>query len=223
MDFDCAQVLPNGDSLSLKTIGYSMCYAAPEVILESQITKQSDIWSLGAVLFELRCGQQLMTDFLNTENDVLRQITQTFGKLPNPLWNAWEGRHYYYDEDGKSKLGKNGKPKAPSWPLSQSIAEVGGSGEKEAENAACLSFAVEPLGAGIPENEASQMEDLIIRMMSYDPKSRLSLDQVLDHPWLMTAAAIDPLSQENGSVAGVYRDDTDKTEDTATQPSMQSV
>ena len=81
----------------------SLPYSAPEVLFA---TKQhpdpsSETWSLTCTLFEIRAGAQLFASFFNTHDEILRQIVQTLGKLPEPWWSAWEGCSRYFDEEGR--------------------------------------------------------------------------------------------------------------------------
>jgi serine/threonine-protein kinase SRPK3 len=83
VDFGCA--FPSHDPPSNPDkIGLAMSYSAPEVIFDSKMSVYSDIWALGCVLFEIRSGGQLFGDWIGTKDDVLRQMVQAFGKLPEP-------------------------------------------------------------------------------------------------------------------------------------------
>ncbi|KAK9483125.1 kinase-like domain-containing protein, partial [Lipomyces starkeyi] len=82
---------------------FTMSYCAPEVYFERKMSNWSDVWALGCIIFEMRAGRQLFESFLGGPHEVLLQIVQILGKLPEPWWSSWDKRHVYFDEDGKPK------------------------------------------------------------------------------------------------------------------------
>jgi serine/threonine-protein kinase SRPK3 len=101
-DFGCA--FPSHDPPSNPDeIGLTISYSAPEDIFDSKMRVYPDIWALGCVLFEIRSGGQLFGDWIGTKEDVLRQMVQAFGKLPEPWWSKWKNRGLYFDEDGEPR------------------------------------------------------------------------------------------------------------------------
>ena len=66
-----------------KRVAISLYYRPPEVILGYACTPASDIWSLGATIFELYLGLPLF--MCNNEMELLTLITQTFGPLPKEM------------------------------------------------------------------------------------------------------------------------------------------
>ncbi|KAK9319816.1 kinase-like domain-containing protein [Lipomyces orientalis] len=82
-----------GQSFFLKTsspnnVAITVSYFAPEVFFEEKASVWSDIWALGCTIFEIRAGFQLFESFFDDSDDVIRQIVETLGKLPEP----WMGR-----------------------------------------------------------------------------------------------------------------------------------
>ncbi|KAK9372082.1 kinase-like domain-containing protein [Lipomyces chichibuensis] len=79
-----------GQSFMLQTppppneVGFTMSYCAPEVYFERRMSVWSDIWALGCTIFEMRAGRQLFESFLGGPHEVLLQIVQILGKLPEP-------------------------------------------------------------------------------------------------------------------------------------------
>eukprot|EP00611_Tribonema_gayanum_P002814 TRINITY_DN12141_c0_g1_i2.p1 TRINITY_DN12141_c0_g1~~TRINITY_DN12141_c0_g1_i2.p1 ORF type:complete len:563 (+),score=189.95 TRINITY_DN12141_c0_g1_i2:160-1848(+) len=94
IDFGLSQVFARGEAL--KTIVGTVYTMAPEVLLGSGYTQQSDIWSVGVIAFYLLCGEY---PFLRDEKDfndedlVQRLVTGRF-EFAHPLWLAvtQEGR-----------------------------------------------------------------------------------------------------------------------------------
>ncbi|KAK9255338.1 kinase-like domain-containing protein [Lipomyces tetrasporus] len=65
-------------------VGFTMSYCAPEVYFDGKRTVWSDIWALGCMIFEIRAGCQLFESFLGGPHEVILQIVETLGKLPEP-------------------------------------------------------------------------------------------------------------------------------------------
>lgn len=75
-------------------------YPTPSPKFYSTPNFTSETWSLACTLSEIRAGAQLFASF-NTQDEILRQIVQTLGKLPEPWWSAWEARSRVFDEEGR--------------------------------------------------------------------------------------------------------------------------
>ncbi|KAK9333051.1 kinase-like domain-containing protein [Lipomyces starkeyi] len=71
-------------------VGYTMSYCAPELYFERRASVWSDIWALGCTIFEIRAGCQLFESFLGGPHEVIQQMVQALGKLPEPWWSSWE-------------------------------------------------------------------------------------------------------------------------------------
>ena len=67
------------------------------------IGSPSDIWALACRIFQIRAGFPLFEAFLGGDDEVLKEIMATRGKLLEPWWGAFENRHLWSDEDGKPK------------------------------------------------------------------------------------------------------------------------
>ena len=81
-------------------VGTPEAYRAPEALLDRKASSSSDIWSLACVLFEIRGSEQLFQNCGGDQDDVVRQIVQMFGKLPEPWWKSWGCSALFFDEDG---------------------------------------------------------------------------------------------------------------------------
>ncbi|KAF8461848.1 kinase-like domain-containing protein, partial [Kalaharituber pfeilii] len=77
-------------------------YASPEVQLQDRvnITKPSDVWSIGCVLFVMCAGTYLFWDFTGRRN-TLADLTICYGALPPEWWKRWTSRAEYFEEDGQ--------------------------------------------------------------------------------------------------------------------------
>jgi serine/threonine-protein kinase SRPK3 len=83
-----------------KELGIPASYCSPEILFHEPAGPPSDIWALACTLAEIRSGQQLFQGMFGDEDDILMQMTQLFGKFPEPWWSAWEKRDCWYDEEG---------------------------------------------------------------------------------------------------------------------------
>lgn len=220
VDFDCAHIITDPDVATFKTRGSTMCYAPPEVALDDKVSIYSDVWSLGAVLYEVRSGEMLIEDFLCTEDSAVSQIVQIFGKLPKTWWVSWEKRALFFDEAGASvRNKKTGEELYPPYPLARSIAEIGSRDEERIELAqriiagrraegemisddppAC-GLEVEPFGKTVPKEEATQLEDLLQKIMRHEPDQRMTLKEALSHPWFPQESKLDGTVDQKVSTA----------------------
>ncbi|RDL38376.1 Kinase-like protein [Venustampulla echinocandica] len=167
-------------------IGIPFSYCAPEVIFDSKVSKCSEIWALGCVIFELRAGQQLFPSWSGGQDEILRQMVQTLGILPDGWWNAWEKRTNFFNDDGKPKQEwSDGIPKAVEYPISEIIGDIGSEDEEEKEPRKSEAI-LEPSGTSVPLEEAAQMNDLLDRIFKWAPEERISLDDILNHSWFGT-------------------------------------
>ncbi|PGH19332.1 hypothetical protein AJ80_03972 [Polytolypa hystricis UAMH7299] len=76
-------------------------YCSPETFFGGSMSVASDVWALACTIHETRAGAQLFASFFGGNNEIIRQIVQTFGKLPEPWWSAWGSRSIYFGDDGK--------------------------------------------------------------------------------------------------------------------------
>ena len=165
-------------------VGTPLSYRAPEAIFDLKAGACSDVWALACTIFEIRAGQALFEAFFSTREEIVRQIVQTFGKLPEPWWEAWECRLDYFEEDGRpKKTGDSDSTQASMYPLVDLIKDIGfedtsntdQNGREEAQKTAQVS----------PEEIAS-LEDLLSKMLKYTPKERISAEDASRHPWFTT-------------------------------------
>jgi len=64
--------------------GTVMNYQSPEARFEGRAGFEADIWVLGCAIFEIRAGFTLFESFLGSDVDILRQMVETLGRLPDP-------------------------------------------------------------------------------------------------------------------------------------------
>ncbi|KAF4441447.1 CMGC kinase [Fusarium acutatum] len=99
-------------------------------------------------------------------------MVRFFGKLPEEWWAKWEAREEYFDADGKWLRDEE------DWSLEVALSkpiEIFESGEKYKEGP--------KKSLQTPEAEQRLMADLLYRLFKYDPRDRLSAEEVLGHEW----------------------------------------
>jgi len=131
-------------------------YRAPEVILELGWAQPCDIWSIGCIAFELYLGFTLFQTHDNREH--LAMMEKILGPLPTSMVRRTKTKYF----QGGRLL----------WD------EHSSAGKYVRENCKPIK--------NYQQNDAEDHENLfnlIKAMLSYEPNDRISLDQVLRHPF----------------------------------------
>lgn len=158
-------------------LGIPENYLPPEILLdeENAVGIACDLWALGCTLFEIR--QQLPLFYMIYDVDeLLAEMVRFFGKLPEEWWDKWEGRAEYFDEQWTWLREEE------EWTLEvllstpREVLEPGGSGVRAGGERSKKILIT-------PEEEQKLMADLLYKMFCYDPKQRLSAEEVLAHSW----------------------------------------
>ncbi|KAF5327183.1 hypothetical protein D9619_004391 [Psilocybe cf. subviscida] len=90
-----------------KTINMPYIYRAPEVVLKkpSAPAFSAEIWALAVLFHCVSTGRRPVFQaggLPQSEDELLKNIVLQLGKLPEPLWSAWDKRTEYFDEKGRS-------------------------------------------------------------------------------------------------------------------------
>ncbi|KAI0238299.1 hypothetical protein LSAT2_011048 [Lamellibrachia satsuma] len=152
----------------------SRFYRSPEVLLGIPYDLAIDMWSLGCILVEMHTGEPLFAG--SNEFDQMMKIVEVLGLPPQHLLDQSPKARKYFDKlpDGtcvprKSKDGK--KYKAPGTRKLHDVlgVETGGpAGRRAGEQGHSLS-------------DYLKFKDLILRMLDYDPKTRITPYYALQH------------------------------------------
>ncbi|KAK9365209.1 hypothetical protein V1509DRAFT_414394 [Lipomyces kononenkoae] len=142
-------------------------------------------------------------------------MVQTLGKLPEPWWSSWESRHDYFDEDGKPKnYWPNGIPLSKEYPLIQLIRDIGADDYQpvtdeysvETDNVKSSDCAepetnsmFESMGTRLSATEVEVFEDLLHKVLRYNPEQRLQIQEIIEHSWFTissegSSTVTDPIS-----------------------------
>ncbi|RJE18525.1 CMGC SRPK protein kinase [Aspergillus sclerotialis] len=160
------------------------------MLFDGKPTTGSDIWALACTMFELRAGIQLFASFFDTEDEIIRQIVQAFGKLPEPWWSAWKKRPIYFDDEGKpNQVWPNNIRLAIEYPLEAQIRDIGAEDENSGNQALeeldrRHQYIFESPGTRLSPAEAADFKDLLEKMLRYRHGDRIQLEEIRKHAWL---------------------------------------
>uniref|UniRef100_A0A3Q2D3I8 dual-specificity kinase n=1 Tax=Cyprinodon variegatus TaxID=28743 RepID=A0A3Q2D3I8_CYPVA len=150
----------------------SRFYRSPEVLLGMPYDLAIDMWSLGCILVEMHTGEPLFSG--SNEVDQMNKIVEVLGVPPSHMLDAAPKARKYFDKlsDGLWTVKKNKDEYKP--PATRRLHEIlgvetGGPGGRRAG---------EP---GHAPCDYLKFKDLILRMLDYDPKSRITPFYALQH------------------------------------------
>ncbi|PSR94658.1 hypothetical protein PHLCEN_2v4390 [Hermanssonia centrifuga] len=160
-------------------------YASPEAQFESRISLASDIWALACTIFEIRAGFPLFEPFIGSEADIVKQMVQMLGKPPEPWWNAFEDRQVWFEESGEPKPADVQKRAGVWLPAIRSsirgqLRDIGTQDEASEVDEGPI---FEKTGIRLEEKEVELLGDLFEQMLKYRPEDRITIRDVLCHPW----------------------------------------
>uniref|UniRef100_A0AC35U3H9 Protein kinase domain-containing protein n=1 Tax=Rhabditophanes sp. KR3021 TaxID=114890 RepID=A0AC35U3H9_9BILA len=138
------------------TIVSTRHYRAPEVILELGWAQPCDVWSIGCVMFELYVGTTLFQTHDNREH--LAMMERILGTIPLRMSKRTRTKYFYHN-----KL---------EW------VERSEAGTYVREHCRPLLRYM-----NTQDEETTDLFDLIGRMLDYEPTSRISLGEALNHKY----------------------------------------
>jgi serine/threonine-protein kinase SRPK3 len=141
----------------------------PEAFFEPEtpLTFNSDIWSLGCVIFELLAHRSLIDGFLAHQDEITAQQVELQRPMPFQWWEKWEKRPKWYDEAGK--------------PLSN--ASDIWSWERRFEQWVQKPRQSKGMGT-ISEDERDALFKLLRWMLAWKPNERPDIKKVLEADWI---------------------------------------
>ena len=149
------------NELDKETI-YSRCYRPPENIINYEYSFKSDIWVIGCILYELLNGNQLfdLSEY-SFKNDIdkdrkhINLMYGVIGKMPREM--AFECELTDDIFDSKGRIIKNREVEM-----------------RDIRKEICERIEIE-------EHQLDLIEDLLYKMLEYDPKKRLGTKEILEH------------------------------------------
>ncbi|VDO18568.1 unnamed protein product [Heligmosomoides polygyrus] len=157
----------------------SRFYRSPEVLLGIAYDTKIDMWSLGCILVEMHTGEPLFAG--SSELDQMMKIVEVLGMPPKELLDIGPKTHKYFGktEDGVyyCKTTRDNFNKCYRGPGHRKLHDILGvtSGGPNGRRAGESGHSVE---------EYSKFKDLVKRMLTYDPKARISPYYAVRHPFL---------------------------------------
>lgn len=164
-------------------VGTPLPYASPELALEQYCFPASDVYALACTIYQIRTGSRLFPLVEESIDFYLDTMVDERGPLPAWWWKDW------VDEWKKAHLEIEGTP-APA-PETLECEEVRRRRYiKESMSGRVSHFLEVPdsISSGawheaLPDDEKEFFEDLLYEMTWHDPPMRLSVEDVLRHPW----------------------------------------
>lgn len=152
----------------------SRFYRSPEVLLGLSYDMAIDMWSLGCILIEMHTGEPLFSGA--NETDQMNKIVEVLGIPPKHLLDQTAKAKKYFDKtsDGTYILKKNKDSRKYKPPESRKLhdilgVETGGPGGRRLNE------------SGHSVSDYLKFKDLILRMLDYDPKTRITPHLALQH------------------------------------------
>ncbi|KAJ8396414.1 hypothetical protein AAFF_G00017200 [Aldrovandia affinis] len=159
----------------------SRFYRSPEVLLGMPYDLAIDMWSLGCILVEMHTGEPLFSGA--NEVDQMNKIVEVLGIPPNHILDQAPKARKFFEKMSDSTWGakktKDGKRYKP--PGSRKLhtilgVEAGGPGGRRSGE------------SGHAVADYLKFKDLILRMLDYDPKSRIQPYYALQHSFFKKTA-----------------------------------
>jgi dual specificity tyrosine-phosphorylation-regulated kinase 1 len=152
----------------------SRFYRSPEVLLGIPYDLAIDMWSLGCILVEMHTGEPLFSG--SNEIDQMNKIVEVLGMPPKLILDQAHKTRKFFDKlaDGSYVLKKTNNQRKYKQPGSRKLhdilgVETGGPGGRRYGE------------VGHSVADYLKFKDLILRMLDFDPKSRITPYYALQH------------------------------------------
>ncbi|CAO1404976.1 unnamed protein product [Diamesa serratosioi] len=179
----------------------SRFYRSPEVLLGIPYDLAIDMWSLGCILVEMHTGEPLFSG--SNEIDQMNKIVEVLGMPPKHILDQAHKTRKFFDKittDGSYVLKKTNNQRKYKLPGSRKLhdilgVETGGPGGRRHGE------------VGHTVSDYLKFKDLILRMLDFDPKTRVTPYYALQHNFFKrtsdegtnTAAATNSISSVSTS------------------------
>jgi serine/threonine-protein kinase SRPK3 len=112
-----------------------------------------------------------------SHTSVLSDTVFTLGKLPDRWWNAFKERHVCFEEN------REPKPQYENNEMNTIWAQLERIGLEDIPPTRDIGPMIEPVGTRLEEEEIMLLSDLLERMLKYRPEERMTIEEVVRHPW----------------------------------------
>lgn len=159
--FSVSKVIDVGSAIYKENISatyiQSRYYRSPEVVLGCELGPEIDMWSLGTILVELDSGYPLFP--ARNETELLLMQIEMFGLFPNYMIQTAKQKRKFFTNMGTLLYNK--------------------------DNKGIIRY---PNTKNIKTKLISTDEhfiDFILKCLIFDPKKRLTVEDALNHPWIL--------------------------------------
>ncbi|KAF5319341.1 hypothetical protein D9619_008895 [Psilocybe cf. subviscida] len=165
-------------------------YTPPEMFFDGRCAPAADIWMLACLIHEVRTGLPLFDLAWSThDGDLVMHMVETLGRLPEPWWAAFAHREEWFYDDGRVRseeeqmrapgIGAGRFELAVAEPLHAKLRKTGTHGPSGVDEGPMC----EPPGVRMEEDEVELLGDLLGKMLRYKPEERITIEEVIEHPW----------------------------------------
>lgn len=155
-------------------------YRSPEVLLGAPWGCSADIWSTGCLIFELITGDFLFEPneghSYTKDDDHIAQIIELLGDFPPYLLNNGKYTRTFFNSKGQLR----NISKLKFWPLKDVLKEK-------------YKYA---------EEEAQEIADFLLPMLTLDPRKRADAGGLANHPWLSDTIGMEDVSVSDRRLYG---------------------
>ncbi|KAL5334148.1 kinase-like domain-containing protein [Aspergillus crustosus] len=164
--------------------GIPLDYASPELVLNKKCSAASDIWALACTMVEIRMGFTIYSFWgAGTEATYVASVVNLLGIPPEPLWSQIPDRWKEKCTDSTGAVLANLSGLQGLDRVKQTIHKTAAAAGRR----------------NMCHTEAELFGDLIGKMLTWTPEERLTIGQVVQHPWFLYT---DDVAASDTTVAG---------------------
>lgn len=153
----------------------SMSEEEPGVRARNPMGTASDLWALGITLFEIRKQDAWST--CESMDSLLDELISRLGPLPQHMQSVWQEWIENVEEEERPMEDQKYDPQILS-------ALLAAGGNPSGQNGGALA---------VPDGEKAVLEDLLRKILAYEPENRITIQEILKHKWFkMSKAERDP-------------------------------
>ncbi|KAL3234558.1 Serine/threonine-protein kinase SKY1 [Nakaseomyces bracarensis] len=155
-------------------------YRSPEVLLGAPWGCSADIWSTGCLIFELITGDFLFEPneghSYTKDDDHIAQVIELLGDFPSYLLNNGKYTRTFFNSKGQLR----NISKLKFWPLKDVLKEK----------------------YKFQDDEAREIADFLLPMLTLDPRKRADAGGLANHPWLRDTIGMEEISVSDRRLYG---------------------
>ncbi|KAF9075254.1 kinase-like domain-containing protein [Rhodocollybia butyracea] len=147
--------------------GTKMNYTSSETLFDDRAGVEADVWALGCAIYEICTGYHFFAMLSGDRDEILSEIFQTLGKPPDTWWKTFE--------EEWTEL-----TRCPVHSRVSLAADAIYNAPAHVENALPIT---EVPKVRMDEKEVDLLADLLEKMIRYRPGKRITMEEVINHPW----------------------------------------